>query len=83
MLRDPDSSLIGCVAFEPQRCGQELVPTALRAIEGKAVPPAVFVGHKVLTIGNGCLVRPIDRASRSQIQWSRGPSQCWGRNAVA
>ena len=40
MLRDPDSRLIGCVAFEPQRCGQELVQSAQRTIEGKAVPGA-------------------------------------------
>ena len=37
MLLDPDSGFIGRVAFEPQRYGQELAPTALRASEGKAV----------------------------------------------
>ena len=48
-LRRPGTRLVGTVAFFPERYGDDLLPLALTVLQGKAVPPAVFVKHQLLT----------------------------------
>ena len=51
-LRRPGTRLIGTVAYFPERYGDELIPLALSMLEHKAVPPATFVKHQLLTPKN-------------------------------
>jgi ribose transport system substrate-binding protein len=51
-LRRPKSPLIGSVAFFPETYGQHLVALALQILQGKPVPPAVFVKHIFITAHN-------------------------------
>lgn len=48
-LREPNTRLIGSVAFFPERYGADLVRVSLDILNKKAVPPAVFVEHKLVT----------------------------------
>jgi hypothetical protein len=59
-LRRPGTRLIGTVAYFPERYGDELIPLALSMLEHKAVPPATFVKHQLLTAKNVDLVYPLD-----------------------
>jgi ribose transport system substrate-binding protein len=59
-LRRPGTRLIGTVAYFPERYGDELVPLALSLLENKAVPPATFVKHQLLTPKNVNLIYPLD-----------------------
>ena len=62
-LRRPGSRLAGCVGFLPERYGDGLIRTALRILEGKPTPPAVFVEHAVIRADNVDLLYPHDRAA--------------------
>ena len=62
-LRAPRSRLVGCVGFFPEKYGRPLLTTALRIIEGKSVPPAVFIEHQILTKDNVDLLYPNDQAT--------------------
>jgi len=62
-LRAPRSRLIGCVGFCPEKYGRRLLSTALRILEGKSVPPAVFIEHQILTKDNVDLLYPNDQAT--------------------
>jgi ribose transport system substrate-binding protein len=59
-LRRPGTRLIGTVAYFPERYGDELIPLALNMLEHKAVPPATFVKHQLLTSRNVDLIYPLD-----------------------
>lgn len=48
-LREPGTRLIGSVAYFPERYGEELVRVALEILAHRAVPPAVFVKHQLIT----------------------------------
>ena len=48
-LREPGTRLIGSVAFFPEKYGADLVRVALDLLNHRAVPPAVFVKHKLVT----------------------------------
>ena len=48
-LREPDSRLIGSVAYFPEKYGEDLVRVALELLDRQPVPPAVFVKHKLIT----------------------------------
>jgi len=48
-LREPATRLIGSVAYFPERYGEELVRVALEILSNRAVPPAVFVKHQLIT----------------------------------
>ena len=65
-LREPRSKLIGCVAFAPESYGRQLLPVALRILEGKSVPPAVFTEHQILTPDNVDLLYPSDQATAAR-----------------
>ncbi len=51
-LRRPGTRLIGTVAFFGETYGSQIVRIALDLLAGKAVPPAVFVNHCLLTRAN-------------------------------
>lgn len=51
-IRRPGTRMIGSVAFFPETYGQHLVNLALEMLQGKAVPPAVFVKHILITAEN-------------------------------
>jgi ribose transport system substrate-binding protein len=55
-LRRPGTRLVGTVAYFPERYGDDLIPLALTILQGKPVPPAVFVKHQLLTPKNVSLV---------------------------
>ena len=71
-LRRPGTRLLGTVAYFPERYGEDLLPLALTILQGKAVPPAVFVKHQLLTSKNVDLLYahdPRDTTSdRSRLQ---------------
>src|SRR5438128_1836678 len=48
-IRKPSTRLIGSVAFFPEHYGPDLVKLSLDILNKKAVPPAVFVDHKLVT----------------------------------
>jgi ribose transport system substrate-binding protein len=48
-LRRPQTRLIGSVAFFPEHYGSDLVKLSIDILNKKAVPPAVFVDHKLIT----------------------------------
>jgi ribose transport system substrate-binding protein len=50
-LRQPNTRLIGSVAFFPERYGEDLIRVSLDILNQRQVPPAVFVEHKLVTPG--------------------------------
>jgi ribose transport system substrate-binding protein len=48
-LRQPDTRLVGSVAFFPERYGDDLIRVSLDILNQRQVPPAVFVEHKLVT----------------------------------
>lgn len=65
-LREPRSRLVGCVGFAPEQYGPRLIPVALRILEGKTVPPAVFIEHQILTPDNVDLLYPNDQSAATR-----------------
>lgn len=51
-LRSPRSPLVASVGYFPESYGDGLVRLALDVLAGRAVPPAVFIRHTVLTPAN-------------------------------
>lgn len=65
-LRQPNSRLIGSVAFFPERYGEDVTRVSLDILNRRPVPPAVFVDHKLITRAtvdhyypNDCLLQAI------------------------
>lgn len=48
-LREPNTRLVGSVAFFPERYGADLIRVSLDILNKRPVPPAVFVEHKLVT----------------------------------
>jgi ribose transport system substrate-binding protein len=48
-LRQPNTRLVGSVAFFPERYGENVIRVSLDILSGRPVPPAVFVEHKLVT----------------------------------
>ncbi len=48
-LRDPLTRLIGSVGYFPERYGKELIRVAIDLLSRRAVPPAVFIKHHLIT----------------------------------
>jgi ribose transport system substrate-binding protein len=46
-----NTRLLGSVAFFPKRYGEDLIRVSLDILNRRAVPPAVFVEHKLITPG--------------------------------
>jgi ribose transport system substrate-binding protein len=51
-MRRPDTRLIGSVAYFPENYGPEIISLALDILQHKAVPPAVFTRHHLITPDN-------------------------------
>jgi ribose transport system substrate-binding protein len=51
-LRSPQTRLIASVAYFPEKYGDGLIRLALEILAHKAVPPAVFTNHQVITPDN-------------------------------
>jgi ribose transport system substrate-binding protein len=51
-MREPNTRLIGSVAYFPEKYGPQLIRLALDIIERKPAPPAVFVKHQLITPEN-------------------------------
>lgn len=51
-IRHPGTHMIGSVAFFPELYGEHLVTIALDMLNGKPVPPAIFVKHRLITAEN-------------------------------
>jgi ribose transport system substrate-binding protein len=48
-LRQPNTRLVGSVAYFPERYGENVIQVGLDILSGQLVPPAVFVEHKLVT----------------------------------
>jgi ribose transport system substrate-binding protein len=59
-LRKPATRLIGSVAYFPELYGDALIPLSIDILQRKAVPPAVFVKHQMLTRDNVDRLYPND-----------------------
>ena len=59
-LRDPNTRLIGSVAYFPEKYGPEILALALDILHRRSVPPAVFVKHQLITRENVDHVYPND-----------------------
>ena len=64
-LRTPGTRLIGSVAYFPEKYGAEIVAVALDILHRRAVPPAVFVKHQLVTPENVDHVYPNDQLIQS------------------
>jgi ribose transport system substrate-binding protein len=53
-----DDRLVAATGSFPERYGNFLIPMALSALAGKALPPAVFVHHQIVTKANLCHFAP-------------------------
>jgi ribose transport system substrate-binding protein len=51
-MRRRSSRLIGSVGYFPEKYGEQVIKLATEMIEGKSVPPAVFIKHHLITPGN-------------------------------
>ena len=60
-LRQPGTRLIGSVAYFPERYGGDIVAVALDILNRRAVPPAVFAKHQLVTPDNVDHIYPNDR----------------------
>ena len=59
-MANPHSRLIGSVAYFPEHYGEALIPLAIEIIQGKAIPPAVFVKHQLVAPENLNRIYPGD-----------------------
>ena len=64
-LRQPGTRLVGSVAYFPEKYGAEIVAVALDLLHRRAVPPAVFVKHQLVTPENVNHVYPNDQLIQS------------------
>jgi ribose transport system substrate-binding protein len=60
-LRQPNTRLIGSVAYFPEKYGAEIVTVALDILHRRPVPPAVFVKHQLVTPENVDHIYPNDQ----------------------
>ena len=60
-LRQAGTRLIGSVAYFPERYGADIVAVALDILNRRAVPPAVFAKHQLVTPDNVDHIYPNDR----------------------
>jgi ribose transport system substrate-binding protein len=67
-LRQPNTRLIGSVAFFPERYGADLIQVSLDILNRKPVAPAVFVDHKLVTPATVDHFYPNDRLLQPESQ---------------
>jgi ribose transport system substrate-binding protein len=61
-MRRPGSCLIGSVGYFPEKYGEQIVPLAVKIIEGNTVLPAVYVEHIMVSPDNVDSLYPADAA---------------------
>ncbi len=59
-MRRQDSRLLGSVSYFPEQYGEAVISLALDKLQGKNVPPATFVKHKLITRENVEAIYPND-----------------------
>jgi ribose transport system substrate-binding protein len=59
-MRRPGTALVGSVGYFPEKYGEMLVKMAVHILNGRFVPPTVFIGHRLLTPSNVDLAYPLD-----------------------
>jgi ribose transport system substrate-binding protein len=59
-LRRPGTRLVGSVAYFPEKYGEQILKLALDILHRRAVPPAVFVKHQMVTPDNVNHIYPND-----------------------
>jgi ribose transport system substrate-binding protein len=57
-IRRPNSRIIGSTAFMPEKYGEKLIDLALKILQGKPVPPAVYTDHTFINAQNINLFYP-------------------------
>ena len=65
-MRRSGSSLVGSVAYFPEKYGEALIKVAAHILNGRFVPPTIFIGHRLLTPGNVDLAYPLDGSKSGQ-----------------
>lgn len=60
-MRRPGSRLVGSVAYFPERYGEALLSLALDKLQGREIPPATFVRHRMMTPENVDSFYPNDK----------------------
>ena len=79
-LRKPGTSLVGTVAYFPERYGDEIIPLALGILQNKSVPSTVFVKHQAITARNVDLLYPLDLHPATT---RRGPGESYSQSSSA
>jgi ribose transport system substrate-binding protein len=69
-LRQPGTRLIGSVAYFPEKYGADILAVALDILNRRAVPPAVFVKHQLVTPENVDHIYPNDRLMQAASDFS-------------
>lgn len=75
-LREPNSRLLGTVAFFPERYGQDIIRVSMDILNHRPVPPAVFVEHKLVTPGTVDHYYPNDSLTLANLGNSAHRVQC-------
>lgn len=60
-LRRTNSRLVGSVSYFPEQYGEAVISLALDKLQGKDVPPATFVKHRLITKENVDSIYPNDK----------------------
>jgi ribose transport system substrate-binding protein len=60
-LRRSNSRLVGSVSYFPEQYGEAVISLALDKLQGKDVPPATFVKHRLITRENVDTIYPNDK----------------------
>jgi ribose transport system substrate-binding protein len=51
-LRKPNTRIVGSTAFRPEEYGSQLIHLAQKILAGDSVPPAVYIDHVFIDVGN-------------------------------
>lgn len=70
-LRTPKTRLVGSVAYFPEKYGEGLLNLAFDILAKKAVPPAVFTNHQLITPENVDHFYPNDSLTMAGLRYSR------------
>lgn len=72
-LQKPDSCLLGSVGYFPEKYGAQIIPLALKILEGNVAPPAVYVEHALVTRENLIQYYPDDIALTDKMAQNTEP----------
>jgi ribose transport system substrate-binding protein len=78
-LRQPKTRFVGSVAYFPEKYGADLIRVSIDILSQRAVPPAVFVEHKLVTPTSVDHYYPNDAVTNlvrtNPLDWARAPSR--------